>query len=112
MPAGYYAGRSHPYRDNKIPRLSTAHEIGQFVRLDCIVCKISRYYLPEDIQQLCGNVNAFQLRGQFRCERCGQRDSVSASFVTLLAREKVGLIVRRLERIEVKHVPIWKDVRL
>ncbi|WP_137136710.1 hypothetical protein [Rhizobium sp. FKY42] len=111
MPAGHYGGLTYAQR-NKVPRLSDAHEIGQFVRLDCAICKISRHYLPEDIQKLCGDVNAFQLRGQFRCERCGQKDSVSASFVTLLAREKVGLVIRRLERIEIKHVPIWRDVTL
>lgn len=112
MPAGYYAGRSHPYRDRKIPRLSKAHEIGQFVRVHCPICKVTRHYRPADILKLCGDVNVFQLKGQFRCDRCGDRDAVSISFVSLLAAEVPGLVVRELERIEVRHVPIWRDVTL
>ncbi|MGN7295408.1 hypothetical protein [Rhizobium sp. SAFR-030] len=112
MPAGYYAGRSHPYRDNKIPRLSKAHEIGQFVRVNCSICRITRHYQPSDIQQLCGDLNVFQLRGQFRCDRCNDRDSVSIAFVSLLATEMPGLVVRHLERIEMRRVPIWRDVTL
>jgi len=57
MPASSYGGLTY-FQRNKVPRLADAHEIGQFVRLDCMICKISRYYLPEDIQQLCGNVKA------------------------------------------------------
>lgn len=111
MPAQSYGSMTYSQR-NKVPRLSAAHEIGQFVRVDCSLCRVRRFYMPEDIQKLCGDLNAFELHGKFRCDRCGDREAASIYFVTLLAHEIQGLVVRRLQRIEVRHVPIWQDVTM
>ncbi len=112
MPASNYPGRSHPYREAQIPRLSQAHDKGQFVRVKCKCCRVTRHYRPGDLIRVFGDKHVFELEHRFRCDKCGDKDSVSLSFISFAAREIPGLVIRELERIEVRHVPIWRDVKL
>ena len=112
MPAGRYPGRMHTYRDSQIPKLLAAHEAGQFVRVSCRACKVTRFYLPADIEKVFGNLNVFELDGRFRCEKCGTKEDVSVAFANLVAGERPGMTIRKLERIEMRRVPVWRDVKL
>lgn len=73
MPVGSYPGRMHPHRDSQNAKLLAAHEAGQFVRASCRACKVTRFYLPADIENVFGNLNAFELDGRFRCQNAGKR---------------------------------------
>ncbi|KQQ73797.1 hypothetical protein ASF70_08330 [Rhizobium sp. Leaf321] len=66
MPSVIYKGKAHPYRENQSPTLEDAASKGQFVRVRCTLCKITRYFRPIDIERLLQeNLHVLNLQRKF-----------------------------------------------
>lgn len=83
-----------------------------YVKIDCALCRVKRFYEPVDLLQLCGNISVRQIAKQFRCEQCKRKDYLTADLVSPPSRELVGMSVRRLTEIRIIRKPVWKDVKL
>ena len=105
-------GRMHPALTSRLPRMSTAIEHGQFIKISCTWCHISHCYDPADLKQLIGDVPFLNIEIHFRCSDCGKKEYMMAYIENPPARERVGMVVRRLVEIRTVRRPIWKDVKL
>jgi hypothetical protein len=79
--------------------LSEAHGAGQFVRVECLRCSIVRYYLPEDLMRLVGDVEADHVAVAMRCQKCHEKDRLEAADVSLSGMERERVKVRRLAKV-------------
>ena len=98
-----------PKRPGIIWPLSSAHDVGQVLRVTCGWCPGKRHYLPSDLQQLLGDIAVHAVAAKMTCERCGRRDAMSAYAFIPVASERQRLRIRRLVKIKVKQVPVWRD---
>jgi hypothetical protein len=88
--------------------LGKAHEAGQIVRVRCGGCRRKRYYLPEDLQRLFGDVDVNVLHRRMRCESCNAKE-ISVEVFIPVASERARMTIRRLVEIRVRRVPVWRD---
>jgi predicted nucleic-acid-binding Zn-ribbon protein len=113
VPSVIYKGSAHPYRENQIPKLSDANRNGQFVRVICKWCKITRHYRPVDILAILEqDLHVLKLQHVFRCEKCSRKDYMVVEFKSPYASENVGLVVRELVEIKMVKRPIWRDRKI
>ena len=112
MPSVEYKGFAHPAREAQIPRLTDAHMLGQYVKITCRWCKITRTYRPLDILKLVGDVHVLRLQHRFRCEKCKRKDYMEVEFKSVMGSEIVGMQIRELVEIRMVKKPIWRDRKL
>ena len=112
MPSVEYKGFAHPRVEAQIPRLTDAHMLGQYVKMSCRWCKITRYYRPLDIIKLVGDVHVLKLHRRFRCEKCRQKDYMEVEFKSVMGADILGLQIRELVEIRMVKKPIWRDRKL
>ncbi|KQV27480.1 hypothetical protein ASC97_03610 [Rhizobium sp. Root1203] len=89
--------------------LTNAAEAGQVIVVTCHHCRITHRYLPQDLLQFRDDVSLDRLSRHFRCERCG-----NGRYIVLKVHDPFGadfgnLPIRRLEKVQIKKVPVWKD---
>lgn len=89
--------------------LSDAHAAGQLLTVRCGHCRTTRHYLPGDVITVLGDVGLYGIVGRMRCEKCGDREWLSASFSMPSARERQGMRVRRLAKVETVRKVVWRD---
>lgn len=89
--------------------LADAHDAGYLVRLRCQWCGGERLYRPGDLRRLSGNVDLDRLLRGKRCERCGRRDYLDATYWYPSAAELEGRSIRRLVSIRTIRRPVWRD---
>ena len=89
--------------------LLAAHDRGELIRVQCHYCRLTRHFLPRDLQTLLGNVTIEQLERRMRCERCGKTDYLSASLFLPSATERNSLTVRRLASVRLVRQISWRD---
>lgn len=89
--------------------MSQAAGIGQVVKIRCIHCNIARHYLPQDIQQIFGDVGLDRLDGAMRCAACGKREYIVAAIGIPSAAERAGMTIRRLVEIRTVRRVVWRD---
>jgi hypothetical protein len=65
-----------------------------------------RYYQPDDLRRLVGDVDVHGIARRMRCERCGRRDEIQAEAFIPVAAERIRLRVRRLVEIKVRKMPV------
>ncbi|SCB38940.1 hypothetical protein [Rhizobium hainanense] len=94
------------------PTLSYYATGSYYVKIDCALCRVKRFYEPVDLLQLCGNISVRHIAKQFRCEQCNRKDYLTADLVSSPSNELVGMNLRRLVQIRIIRKPIWKDVKL
>ena len=94
------------------PTLRNYANGSHYVKIDCALCQVKRFYEPVDLLQLCGNISVRQIAKQFRCEQCKRKDYLTADLVSPPSRELVGMSVRRLTEIRIIRKPIWRDLKL
>ena len=75
----------------------------------CGYCPGERYYLPNDVVQVLGDIDIHKLAYRIRCERCGRGDNIDAEAYLPVASERMGIKVRRLVEIKVRRIPVWAD---
>lgn len=97
----------YPYQKGKGLRLSEAHEHNKLILVCCDLCHGKRYYFPDDLRRLLGNLEIDDI--SLKCETCGNRDYVRVTSVHLTGQERDGIRVRKLVAIKVKHVPVWQE---
>jgi predicted nucleic-acid-binding Zn-ribbon protein len=113
VPSVIYKGHAHSARESQIPKLSNADENGQFVKVRCKACKITRHYRPRDIRKLIGHdQHVLKLKRHFRCEKCRSKDEIDVEFTSMTASEHVGLVIRELVDIKMVKKPIWRDRKI
>jgi hypothetical protein len=89
--------------------MSDARGVGQLALVRCSYCSIKRYYRPEDLEEIFGNVDVDGIAGRMRCDRCKKRDFLHAKLVLPTAAERQTIRVRRLAEIRVVRKVIWRD---
>lgn len=90
--------------------LSFASAAGQLVWVECGRCRQGRrYYRPDDLIKLFGNVDVAVLPLRMRCERCGSRESMNADVHLPAPAERATLAVRRLVDVKVRLRPVWRE---
>lgn len=100
MPAPY---RTKPYNlSNYVDRLL-------LMSVSCSYCKRRRNYLPADLIQVFGDVDADSIAHRIKCEGCNAKASMVVDTFSPTGTEAVGLRIRRLVAIKIKRVPVWKD---
>ena len=94
------------------PTLSSYSNGSYYIKIDCALCRLKRFYEPVDLLQLCGNITIRRIAQQFRCEQCNRKDYLTAEMLSPSSNELVGMQVRRLVQIRIIRKPIWKDIKL
>lgn len=90
-------------------KLSNAHEIGQLVLVRCGLCNVKRWYLPSDLREIFGDVEAELVGARMSCKRCGKNEYMHAETQNPSARERQGIRVRRLAEIRTVRRVVWRD---
>lgn len=99
-----------PPRHNRGLKLSELAPLDRLVRLRCNYCRSGhRYYRPENLMTLLGDVEVDRLRGNLTCETCNRRDYIEIEAPILTAGERQGLVIRRLVKVRVIRRPVWCD---
>jgi hypothetical protein len=96
-----------PNRHRIFP-LSALNQQRSLVRVSCRYCKRSHVYYPDDLIQIFGDVDVDSLMDRMRCED-GDHGRLDVKGFVPTGSEAVGLRIRRLVAIKIKHVPVWRD---
>lgn len=91
-----------------VQTLSRAHEIGQLIRVRCINCNITRYYLPGDLLKLMGDIPFWDVERHMRCDRCKRRE-FDVDILLPSAVQRVKIRVRRLVGVRTVRRVMWSD---
>jgi hypothetical protein len=91
--------------------LSAAHDVGQLVRIRCLHCRLTRNYLPDDLNRLIGDIEIDRLEQRMRCQKCHLTDYIQVTLWFPTAEERQHLTVRRLVKIKTHRIPVWRDER-
>ena len=87
--------------------LSEAAKNGSLVEARCYGCSPVRWYKPDDLIVLYGNIPALNLERTMRCGKCGMLLSIKVTVPTAEERQKIR--VRRIAKIWwVKRVA-WRE---
>lgn len=98
-----------PYRKRDFP-LSRLNEGGrQYVRIKCTYCKREHVYMPDDLIQVFGDVDVDSLSDRMKCEGCNDRGTLDVRAISPTGSDAVGMRLRRLVAIKIKHVPVWRE---
>lgn len=87
--------------------LSDAKRDGMLVRIRCNYHKIQRWYVPDDLRQIFGDIDVDSIMRRMRCDQC--RNFVDVKGEILSATERRTIRVRRLERMRYVARPVWRD---
>ena len=98
MRKGAQTGRMHPSIARHLPRMSSAVEFGQFIKIACQHCRVTHRCDPSDLIKVFGDVPFLNIQENFHCSKFGKRDYMSAGLERPCAHERVGMTVRRLGR--------------
>lgn len=104
--------RINPAIEARIPKMADIEEHGQFVVVTCGLCRKSHRYYPRDIQALLGNVPFLNIEQYFHCVTCDEGLYMKAKLETPSAKERNGLVVRRLVEVKTVRRPVWRDEKL
>jgi len=91
--------------------LSDADGLGHAAVVRCGLCVVKRYYRPEDLMKLFGDIPCMDVESRMRCESCGRKDYLRVRIETLMAEEMAKAQFRRLKGIKLLKRPIWEDER-
>jgi hypothetical protein len=98
-----------PRRRTLIVLLSWAHARGHLVQVGCGFHSGVRYYVPDDLIRLFGDVDVQSLERKMKCSRCGRGDNMEVDLRLPSAAERQRMTIRRLVDIRVKRIPVWRD---
>jgi hypothetical protein len=89
--------------------LSNLNDGRQLVRVRCKYCKRGHVYYPHDLIVVFGDVDIDSLMVRIKCELCDSGAGMLVDIVDPQGRDGVGLKIRRLVAIKIRHVPVWKE---
>ena len=92
-------------KDYPLSRLNTGGI--RLVRFHCVYCKRTQNYYPSDLIQVFGDVDVDSLMHRTKCEKCNGRIDVTS--FSPVGSDAVGLKIRRLVAIKIRHIPVWKE---
>lgn len=105
MPEPYHYKRRGSYT------LSDCHRNGHLIHVRCNFCKLSRYYVPDDLRKVFNDIEVDDVVYQMRCERGGRDHHLTLSAELISADKRQGLMIRRLDKIVYDRRVIWRDER-
>lgn len=103
MPEPYWPKRKNVYL------LSDAKRNGSLVLIRCYLCHRKRFYDPDDLRQVLGNVEVDAVMQVFRCPGCGKREFIDAKAESPTAADRQKIRLRRLVEIRAVRRPVWRD---
>ncbi|WP_156382092.1 MULTISPECIES: hypothetical protein [unclassified Aureimonas] len=78
----------------------------------CYYCRTKRHYLPLDLRTILGDIDPRHVARNRSCESCGRNDYLVVKVWSPIHEERVGLVVRRLERLVTVRRAIWRNETL
>lgn len=97
-----------PYKSKPYP-LSNFVDRRVLMSVTCRYCKRRHNYLPADLIEVFGDVDADSVALRFKCEGCNSGGTLDVDTFTPQGKEAVGLRIRRLVSVKIKRVPVWKE---
>lgn len=94
---------------SKIFPLSRLNEQRSLVRVQCRYCKRLHNYHPSDLIQIFGDVDVDSLMTRMTCEGGSDHGQLNVTNFVPSGSEAVGLRIRRLVAIKIRHIPVWRD---
>ncbi|RUW52987.1 hypothetical protein EOA32_10920 [Mesorhizobium sp. M1A.F.Ca.ET.072.01.1.1] len=103
-----------PEQPEKWPRgapwtLTHAHDAGQVAGIRCARCNVTRYYKPNELREVIGNVTIDGVRDKVRSQQCKSREWMSAQLFHPTAEQAHTIRFRRLVQIRWEKRVIWRD---
>lgn len=92
-------------RDFPLSRLIDSR---QFVRVACTYCKRKHHYYPHDLIEVFGDVDVDSLMHRIKCENC-DKGSMDVRAILPTGMDAVGMKIRRLVALKIRHVPVWRE---
>lgn len=89
--------------------LSDAAKLGLAAIVRCNHCVQRRYYRPEDLMTIFGDLPCMDVERRMRCERCGKPDYLRLCMERLTGEQMARVRFRRLLRIKTLRRPVWGD---
>lgn len=89
--------------------LSALVESRMLIRVSCAYCKRTHVYRPEDLIYIFGDMDTDSLIGLITCEGGSSHGRMDVKGFMPSGSEAVGLKIRRLVRLEIRRVPIWRE---
>lgn len=86
-----------PWRDGPLFKISAAAGNDSLIKAYCPACPPARWYHPDDLITLYGDIPVASLHTKMRCGRC--RNSMRVDIETPSAAERQKIRVRRLNRV-------------
>lgn len=78
------------------------------IRTTCRYCKQSHAYRPEDLIYIYGDVGIDSLMDRMKCE-AGEHGYLDVTTFAPTGSQAVGLKVRKLVRVDIKRIPVWRE---
>jgi hypothetical protein len=107
MPEPYWPKKKGSYT------LADAEKNAKLAKIRCCYCTTERYFLLRDLRRLFGNIECDDViyRQRWRCMNCKKTRTLEFDLEDPPADKRQGMIIRRLERIEIIRKPVWRDER-
>lgn len=100
----------HPYQKQKEQfTLSTAEQHGMLLKLRCGLCKQVHLYYARDVMTLIGDLSLWEIANNIKCEKCDKGDYLKADWKHLYGPDIGKTKVRKLVRIRLVQIPVWKE---
>ncbi len=103
MPEPYWPKHKNAFR------LSDAGRNQTIIRVRCRYCKRTAHYNPVDLIVIFGDVEVDDLMEKMRCEGGRGHGRLNVECISPAGSDAVGLKIRRLESIQLRRVPIWRE---
>lgn len=103
MPEPYWPKRKNAFH------LSDADRNHTIIRVRCRYCKRTAYYNPVDLIVVFGDVEVDDLMDKMRCERGRDHGRLLVECISPSAADAVGMKIRRLDSIQLRRIPIWRE---
>jgi len=103
-----------PEQPEKWPRgaawtLTHAHDAGQACGIRCGKCNLKRFYKPQELREVIGNVTIDEVREKVRCQKCGSREWMDAELFHPTGEQAHTIRYRRLVQIRWEKRVVWRD---
>lgn len=105
MPEQHRPKRGAPYMLSQ-----AARNAGTLVKASCGGCSRPRWYHPQDLLTLLGDMPTLNLELAMKCEACGQ--GLDVDVTTPMPEDRVKLTLRRIDRIWWTRRVRWREEKL
>lgn len=91
--------------------LADVHRLGHLLCISCRYCKTKRYFMPDDLRKVLGNIEVDDVVYQMRCAHCRKTHTLDIQIVSPSAEDRQRMTIRRIDKIDYVRRVTWRDVR-